>query len=174
MSSRVLVALVSVSAACAQQITAELTRKTSEVFAAYDKPGSPGCAVSVIRNGQPVFQKGYGSANLDYGIPITPSTVFHVASVSKQFTAAAILLLEQDGKLSIDDEIQKYVPELTSFGAPVTLRHLLYHTSGIRDQWHLLNISGWRYSRDLITDDDVLLVLSRQRDLNFEPGSEHM
>ena len=113
-------------------------------------------------------------ANLDHDVPLTPRSVFHVASVSKQFTAAAIHLLAQDGKLSLDDEVRKHVPELADFGEPVTIRHLLHHTSGIRDQWSLLGLAGWRYSRDLITDDDVMSLLSRQRELNFRPGERHL
>jgi CubicO group peptidase (beta-lactamase class C family) len=100
--------------------------------------------------------------------------VFHVASVSKQFTATAILLLAADGKLALDDDVRKFIPELPDFGHPVTIRHLAHHTSGIRDQWDLLGLAGWRYSRDLITDDDVLQLLSRQKDVNFTPGARHL
>jgi CubicO group peptidase (beta-lactamase class C family) len=94
--------------------------------------------------------------------------------MSKQFTAAAILLLEQDGKLSVDDDIRIYIPELPDFGAKITLRHLIHHTSGLRDQWDLLGLAGWRYSEDLITDEDVLAVMARQKDLNFKPGERHL
>jgi CubicO group peptidase (beta-lactamase class C family) len=90
-----------------------------------------------------------------------------VASVSKQFTAAAILLLAQDGKLSLDDDVHKYIAELPDFGAPITIRQLVHHTSGLRDQWALLGLVGWRYSLDLIADDDVMELTSRQKDLNF-------
>jgi CubicO group peptidase (beta-lactamase class C family) len=113
-------------------------------------------------------------ADLDHDIPITPSTVFHVASVSKQFTAASILLLAQEGKLSLDDDVRKYIPELPDFGQRITIRHLIHHTSGLRDQWDLLGLAGWRYSLDLITDEDVLSVIARQRDLNFRPGERHL
>lgn len=116
----------------------------------------------------------FGMANLDHDVPLTAASIFHVASVSKQFTAAAIVLLAQDGKLSVDDEVRQYVPELPDFGAKVTIRHLLHHTSGVRDQWSLLGFAGWRYSRDLITDDDVLSLLSRQKELNFIPGERHL
>jgi CubicO group peptidase (beta-lactamase class C family) len=104
-------------------------------------------------------------ANLDHDVTITPASVFHVASVSKQFTAAAIVLLAQDGELSLDDEVRKHVPELPAFDEPITIRHLVHHTSGLRDQWELLGLAGWRYSLDLITDQDVLDVMSRQQDL---------
>jgi len=113
-------------------------------------------------------------ADLDHNVPITPTTVFHVASMSKQFTAASIVMLAQEGKLSLDDPVRKYVTELPDFGSPITIRELVHHTSGLRDQWDLLGLAGWRYSLDLITDDDVLSVVSRQRDLNFPPGSRHL
>ena len=152
----------------------ELAAKVDKVFERMDKPASPGCALAVVRDGRVVYARGYGMANLDHDIVITPSTVFHVASVSKQFTAAAILLLAREGKLSLDDEVRKHVPELPDFGTTLTIRHLIHHTSGLRDQWELLILAGWRYSLDLITDDDVLQVMSRQKDLNFPPGSEHL
>jgi CubicO group peptidase (beta-lactamase class C family) len=113
-------------------------------------------------------------ADLDHDGKITPTTVFHVGSMSKQFTAASVLMLAQEGKLSLDDQAIKYVPELPDFGVPITLRHLLHHTSGLRDQWELLGLAGWRYSLDLITDADVLAVLSRQKALNFPPGSKFL
>jgi CubicO group peptidase (beta-lactamase class C family) len=148
--------------------------RVAAVFKDYTKPGSPGCTVGVYRGAGIVHTAAFGMANLDHDVPLTPASVFHVASVSKQFTAAAILLLAQDGKLSLDDDVRKHVPELPDFGKRLTLRHLVHHTSGIRDQWDMLNFSGWRYSRDLITDDDVLSVLSRQKDLNFTPGERHL
>ncbi len=113
-------------------------------------------------------------ADLDHDIPITPETVFHVASISKQFTAAAIILLAQEGKISLDDDVRKYITELPDFGVRITIRHLIHHTSGLRDQWSLLGLAGWRYSLDLITDDDVLDVMSRQKELNFTPGAEYV
>ena len=113
-------------------------------------------------------------ADLDHNVTITTATVFHVASMSKQFTAASILLLAQQGKLSLDDDVRKYIPELPDFGSVITIRHLIYHTSGLRDQWSLLQLAGWRYSLDLITDDDVMSVLTRQKDLNFKPGEKHV
>lgn len=149
-------------------------KRVNELFSEWDVPGSPGCAVSVSIDGKTAIARGYGSANLDYGIPITADTVFHVASVSKQFTAAAIALLVNEGRLSLDDDIRDYVPELPDFGEQITIRHLVHHTSGIRDQWELLELNGWRYSHDLITNDDVFRVLSRQKSLNFSPGEKHL
>jgi len=151
-----------------------LRERTDKVFAPWDSTVSPGCALSVMKDGQILYKRGYGMADLDHDIPITPETVFHVASISKQFTAAAILLLAQDGKLALDDEVHKYITELPDFGVPITIRHLIYHTSGLRDQWNLLGLAGWRYSLDLITDDDVMDLMSRQRDLNFKPGDKHV
>ena len=151
-----------------------LRDQTDKVFAKWDSTVSPGCALSVMQDGQIIYKRGYGMADLDHDVPITPETIFHVASISKQFTAAAIVLLAQDGKLSLDDDVHKYVTELPDFGARITIRHLIYHTSGLRDQWALLGLAGWRYSLDLITDDDVLELMSRQKDLNFQPGEKHI
>lgn len=148
--------------------------RVDKVFAKWDSTATPGCALSVIKDGQIVYKRGYGMADLDHDIPISTETVFHVASISKQFTAAAIVLLAQEHKLSLDDDVHKYIPELPDFGVPITIRQLIYHTSGLRDQWELLGLAGWRYSLDLITDDDVLEVVSRQKELNFRPGDQHV
>jgi CubicO group peptidase (beta-lactamase class C family) len=148
--------------------------QVDRVFARWDSPSSPGCALSVMKDGRVMYKRGYGVADLDHDIPITPETVFHVASISKQFTAMAILLLAQEEKLSLDDDVRKYISELPDFGVPITIRHLIYHTSGLRDQWALLDLAGWRYSLDLITDDDVLQLMSRQKELNFKPGEKSL
>jgi len=147
--------------------------KVDAVFARFAHPDSPGCILGVTRAGTLVYEKGYGMADLERDVPITPASIFHVASISKQFTAMAIMLLEQQGKLSIDDDVRKYVPELPDYGKRITLRHLLTHTSGIRDQWALLDIAGWRED-DLITEDDVMWAVTRQRSLNFNPGDEYL
>jgi CubicO group peptidase (beta-lactamase class C family) len=151
----------------------DLNAKVDSLFAEYDKPDSPGCALAIVQNGEVIYQRGYGMANLDYDIPITPDTVFHVASVSKQFTVMAILLLEADGKLSLDDDIRKYVPEIPDYGTTITIRHLIHHSSGLRDQWEILMLAGWEYSEDLITNRHVLNIASRQKELNFAPGEEY-
>src|SRR5580700_4926266 len=143
------------------------------VFTNWNKPDSPGAAIAVIEHGKTVYEKGYGSANLEYSIPIGPETIFHVASVSKQFTAMSIVLLERDGKLSIDDEVHKYLPELPRYDSPITLRNLLQHTSGIRDQWQTLATAGWSLE-DVITQDQILRMLFRQKELNFAPGSRYL
>ena len=148
--------------------------RVDALFASWTGPRAPGCAVSVMRGGELVFASGYGAANLEYDVPITPSTVFHVASVSKQFTALAVALLVADGEVSWDDDIRRYVPELPDFGAPITLRHLAHHTSGVRDQWAMLQMAGWRWGGDVIRQSDVLDLLSRQTALNFAPGRDHV
>jgi CubicO group peptidase (beta-lactamase class C family) len=136
---------------------------------------APGCALAVSRNGSVIFENGYGMANLETGTPITPASIFHVASVSKQFTAMAIMLLQRDGKLSVDDDIHKYLPEIPDYGQKITIRHLLNHTSGLRDQWELLIMArGGRFEENRITEGDVLEIVSRQKTLNFTPGSEYL
>lgn len=127
----------------------EIHSKIDKIFEGFNSTVSPGCALAAIQDGRVIYTRGYGMADLDHDIPIRPDSVFHVASVSKQFTDAAVILLAQDGKLSLDDDVRKYVPELPDFGAKITLRHLVHHTSGLRDQWSLLSLAGWRYSLDL-------------------------
>ncbi|MCY3844961.1 MAG: serine hydrolase [Acidobacteria bacterium] len=144
------------------------------IFAPWAGPDGPGCAVSVMEGGDIVFASGYGAANLEYGIPITPESVFHVASVSKQFTALAVALLASEGRLAWDDDVRRHVPEIPDYGVPITLRHLAQHTSGVRDQWSLLQMAGWRWGGDVITQGDVLDLLTRQTALHFRPGTEHL
>ena len=170
----VLIFSLGFAAASFAEDDADLRRATDAVFEDCDAPDSPGCAVAVMRDGAPVYRQGYGMANLEYGIPITPTSVFHVASVSKHVTAMGIFLLAQEGKLSLDDDIRKYVPEVPDFGTTITLRHLVHHTSGLRDQWSLLGMSGWRWEADVVTEGDVLDITSRQKALNFEPGAEYL
>lgn len=142
------------------------------LFADWDNPGSPGCALGVIQNGRFVYKKGYGSANLDWGIPITPSTRFYMASVSKQFVAAAIALLAQDGRLSLEDDIRTHLPELPEYEHPVTIRHLIHHTGGIKDLFPLLSVAGISVE-DLHSIEDILEVIVREPLLDFEPGTQH-
>lgn len=149
------------------------SQQVDEAFSIWDNAESPGAAVSIMKNGKTLYKKGYGLANLEYAIPNSPETIFHVASVSKQFTVFSILLLAQEGKLSLDDDIRKYIPEMHDFGKKITLRHLASHTSGLRDQWELLVLAGWRID-DVITQDQILKLAYRQTALNFEPGEEYM
>ena len=148
-------------------------KQIDQLFTAWNSLESPGAAVAVEKDGKVIFKKGYGSAELEYNIPITPQTVFHIASVSKQFTCFSILLLEKQGKLTINDDIRKYIPEVPDFGKVITLNHLMHHTSGLRDQWELLAMAGWRLD-DIITKDQILRIVSRQKGLNFNPGDEYM
>ncbi|MGB5238111.1 MAG: serine hydrolase domain-containing protein [Flavobacteriaceae bacterium] len=145
---------------------------THKIFEDFDSLEKPGVSVAVVRDGKIIYKNGYGSAHLEYDVPISPSTVFHVASVSKQFTVFAILLLQREGKLSLDDDIRKYIPEVPDFGAKISLRHLATHTSGLRDQWDLLRIGGWRMD-DVITTAHVLNLVSQQKELNFQPGEKY-
>lgn len=154
------------------QIQDSLREKVDAIFEKYKSPNTPGCAIALVKNGEIIYKKGYGTSNLEYGIPITPTSIFHVASISKQFTAAAIIMLSIEGKLSLNEDIRKYLPEVPDFGHVVTFNHLIHHTSGIRDQWDLQELAGWR-NGDLITEDDVLEMLHRQVALNFIPGSEY-
>ena len=147
--------------------------KVDQLFAVYDHQDSPGAAIGVVKDGELILKKGFGSANLEYDIPIGPSTVFHMASVSKQFTAFSIALLADRGKLSVTDDIRKYIPEVPDFGHPISLEQLIHHTSGMRDQWNLLAMAGWRLD-DVITREQVLKLVARQKDLNFNPGDEYL
>ena len=153
------------------QVTDSLTKKVDAIFAKYDKPNSPGCALAILKDGKTIYKKGYGRSNLEYGIAISPSSIFHVCSVSKQFTAAAIIKLSLEGKLSLNDDIREYIPEVPDFGHIITFNHLLHHTSGLRDQWDLKALAGWR-NDDVITERDIMEMLARQKALNFIPGDE--
>jgi CubicO group peptidase (beta-lactamase class C family) len=150
-----------------------MSARVDALFAAWNRADTPGCALAIVRDGKIVYEKGYGSANLEYGVPIRPTTIFHVASVSKQFTAMCVHLLAQEGKLALDEDVRKYLPELHDFGKTITIWHLLHHTSGLRDQWNLLTLAGWRMD-DVITEQDILRLVWRQRELNFAPGAEEL
>jgi len=154
----------------AQSQDESIERKIDSLFQKYNAE-TAGVAVGVVINGKLAFEKGYGMANLEYDIPITPKTVFHVASVSKQFTAFSIYLLESQSEISFDDDIRKYIPEIPDFGKTIKIKHLLYHTSGLRDQWGILALAGWRMD-DVITTEQILNLVSQQKDLNFETGSD--
>ena len=152
-------------------VTDSVEAAVDRVFAAYNHTGAPGCAVGVTRNGALVLAKGYGMANLDHGLAIRPTSVFETGSVAKQFTAATIVLLEQEGILSLEDPVRRWIPELTNLPPEVTLRALLHHTSGVRDYLPLMGLAGVR--EDWYTARDVLTMLARQRALTFTPGAGH-
>jgi CubicO group peptidase (beta-lactamase class C family) len=147
------------------------TKAADEVFADLSKPGSPGCALAVARGGKIIYKNGYGLANIEEGVLITPQTVFDIGSTSKQFTSASILLLEKQGKLSVGDDIRKYLPEIPDYGHKITILHLLNHTSGLRDYLTLFDLAGVN-TDSVTTDDDALAIIARQKALNFEPGSD--
>jgi CubicO group peptidase (beta-lactamase class C family) len=151
----------------------DFASRVDSVFSQYDNTRSPGCALGVMQDGDLVLARGYGMANLEHGIALSPTSVFRIGSTSKQFTAAAVVLLEQEGKLSLEDEIQRHLPEIQSYERPVTIRHLLNHTSGVRDYLTLMAVAGKR-DEDWYTDDDVLAMVARQRELNFLPGDEYL
>jgi len=164
---------IAASTAAAQQPLADsLARRVDGVFARFANPAAPGCAVGVYQNGAITYAKGYGSANIEYGVPITPKTPFISGSIAKQFTAAAIALLVEQGRLSLDDDVRKYIPELHDYGSRITVGHLVHHTSGLRDFWALVGAAGMRYD-DTYTSGDVLRLASRQKRLNFPPGTEY-
>lgn len=155
----------------AQALPDPIVKKVNSIFEYWNKTQSPGCVVGIVRNDTLIFSKGYGMANLEYAIPNSPETVYHLASVSKQFTAYAIVLLAQQGKLNLDDDIRKYLPWFPNLKQKITIRNLLNHTSGIRDQWQLLGISGTRID-DVITQEHIIKILSKQQALNFNPGDK--
>ena len=143
------------------------------VFEPFTRPGSPGCAVAVYKDGKIAYERGYGLASLEHDLPITPASVFYLGSVSKQFTAFAAALAIKDGRLSADDPIRKHLPELPEYTSKITVRHLLHHTSGLRDYNTLLSIAG-RRGDEAFDNATVLRITARQKKLNFEPGSEYL
>src|SRR5271154_7000150 len=157
-------------AASAQDVA---TEKVDQIFSVYDKPGSPGCSLGVIRNGDFIYRRGYGAASLELGVPLSSSSVFYVASVSKQFTAASVVLAAEQGYLSLDDDVRKYVPEIPAYGKPITFREMLHHTSGFRDILGLLFLAG-RNFEDIHPTPELLDLLSRQKALNYQPGDEFL
>ncbi|MEO7964712.1 MAG: serine hydrolase domain-containing protein [Gemmatimonadaceae bacterium] len=158
----------------AQRSAAAFQKDVDAIFQPYTATGSPGCIVGVDRPGVPFFAKGYGMANLEYDVPLTAQSISESGSVAKQFTAAAVALLQLDGKLSLDDDIRKYLPEVPDFGARITIRNLLTHTSGLRDQWALLGLLGRGPGQQVHTMDIILDLVTHQRELNFPPGSEYL
>jgi CubicO group peptidase (beta-lactamase class C family) len=148
-----------------------VTHRIDAVFARFT-PQGPGCEMGVFQNGRVTYAKGYGLANIEYGVPLTPATPMIMGSVSKQFTAASIALLVEQGRLSLSDEIHKYVPELADYGKPITINQLVHHMSGVRDFWALVDAAGMRPD-DGYTVDDILRLASRQKHLNFDPGAEY-
>ncbi len=148
--------------------------RVDKVFERYARQDCPGCALGIAQDGKVVYTHGYGMANLEYSAPITPATIFEAGSVSKQFTTGAIQILARQGKLSLDDDIRKYLPEVPDFGHKIAIRNLLNHTSGIRDQWELLTVMGRPPGSAVHTLEEILDLVSRQKELNFPPGDEYL
>jgi CubicO group peptidase (beta-lactamase class C family) len=165
--------LFAVHAASAQTLPTDINARLDGIFAAFNEGSTPGCAVAIGNGGRVVAQRAWGQANLEYGVPNTPATIFEAGSVAKQFTAAAVVLLALDGALSLDDDVRRYVPELPDYGWTITIRHLLNHTSGLRDWGSVAGISGWDRGERVHTHEHVLDIVSRQRALNYEPGREY-
>ena len=144
------------------------------LFADWITTETPGCAVGVGRSGKTLYERGFGLANLETNTPVTPATIFQAASIAKQFTAMSIMLLVRDGKLSLDDDIRKFIPELPDYGSRITIRNLLTHTSGLRDFFEMLILARGRFEEDRITEADMLDIVTRQKKLNFVPGEEYL
>jgi CubicO group peptidase (beta-lactamase class C family) len=166
----VAVALLSPVLLAAQE--PDLPSRIDRIFARYDR-NTPGCTVGLAKDGRTLYTQGYGSANLEYGVPLTAASVMESGSVAKQFTAAAVVLLQQDGKLALDDDIRKYLPEVPDFGRTITIRQLLTHTSGLRDQWGLLGIEGRGPGSQVHSPMTALDLVAHQKMLNFPPGTAY-
>lgn len=153
-------------------VTPEISREIDTLFARWNTTSLPGCTIGVSQAGQHIVSRAFGMANLEHGIALEPDTIIEAGSVSKQFTAAALLLLAQQGRISLDDPVRKYIPELPDYGAPLTVRHMMNHTSGLRDWGMIASIGGWPRTSRAYTHAHVLEIAGRQRALNFTPGSE--
>jgi CubicO group peptidase (beta-lactamase class C family) len=151
----------------------ERTDRVDKIFAPWDTTTSPGAALAIIKDGQIIYERGYGLAKIEDGIVMAPSRLFDIASVSKQFTAACIALLAKQGKISLDDDVHKYIPALPKYQNPITIKHLIYHTSGLRDYTGLLELAGYRSGLDSTDINDALQIIYRQKSLNHLPGDDH-
>ena len=166
-----IVLLLSISTVSTAVASDAAAPNVDQLFATFDRPGSPGCSVGVIRNGRFVYRKSFGYASLELGVPLTPQSVFYVGSVSKQFTAASVVLAAEQNYLSLDDDVRKYIPELPDYGHPVTLHQMLHQTSGFRDFFDLLALSGGNPA-EIGSPADILKLIVRQKGLNNVPGAE--
>ena len=155
------------------QISSVERTKVDEVFKPWNSNSSPGAALGIIKNGKLVYARGYGMADLEHNIPITDTTIFYIGSVSKQFVTMCVLLLEEQGKLSLDDRVQKYLPDFPEYNAPLTIRNFIHHTSGVRDNLTLWDLAGNDYLND-IDKDEMYQLIKRQKELNFTPGEKYL
>jgi len=149
------------------------TTKVDEILQDHNHSDSPGCSVAVYRDGQTIFSKGYGLASLELQVPNSPQTVFYIGSVSKQFVAASIVLAARQGHLSLDADINKFLPEIPDYGETITVRHLIHHTSGLRDYLGLMYLGGYHFE-NVYTDEWIIELIARQKALNFQPGERHL
>lgn len=167
-----LLCLLSASMLKCQPKPDRVASRIDSIFSKYNNKTGPGLAAGVVQNGKVIFTKGYGLANLEYDIPNTPASIFDIASVSKQFAGLAISTLVQEGKISLTDDIHKYVPEVPDFGRTITIDHLVHHTSGLRDWPEGLNVAGWRWD-ETFSFKDILRMVKHQKELDFEPGARY-
>ncbi len=181
MNTKVFLALISIVASVSTAVAQVPDREKVIAGAerAFEKAAksntgpAPGCSVGVSLNGQSVFEKAFGLAEMEHNIPNTPQTIFESGSVAKQFTAAALILLQQDGKLNVDDPVRKYIPELPEYEKPVTIRHILTHTAGLRDWGSVMALTGVGRGDRVVSQAVALDVIYRQKYLDFVPGAEY-
>lgn len=167
------VLLVLLTLAAAPLAADEKTDRVDKVFAPWDSTTSPGAALAVVQDGAIIYERGYGMAKIEDGLVMTPRKVFDIGSVSKQFTAACLAFLVREGQVAVTDDIRKYIPEFPVYAKPVTVEHLLHHTSGIRDYNTLLELAGFRDDSDCPTNEESLDIICRQKALNYAPGEEY-
>jgi CubicO group peptidase (beta-lactamase class C family) len=167
--------LTLVSGAFAANLAAppDARAKVDKIFERYNRTDSPGCVAGATIDNANVLTAAYGMADLEHGIALAPESILEPGSIAKQFTAAAVLLLVQQGKLALDDPVRKYIPEVPDYGTPITIRHLINHTSGLRDWGSVEGIAGWPRTTREYTHAHVLEIVSRQRVLNYPPGAEY-
>lgn len=165
--------LLSVPALAQRQPSQNAQASMDAIVAPLVTADGPGCAIAGSRKGAPIASESFGLADVEHAIPITPGTIFEAGSVSKQFTAAAVLVLVEEGRIATSDDVRKYLPELPDYGTPITIDHLLSHTSGLRDWGAVAMLGGWERGTRAYTNDDVLRIVARQRALNYLPGTEY-
>ena len=169
----ILVLFVSIAATPPLAAQSSLEGRVDSVFRQYASTESPGCVIGVAQHGRVLLERAYGMADLERGVALTPASILEAGSVSKQFTAAAVLLLARDGKLTLDDPVRRWVPELPEVMQPITLRHMLHHTSGLRDWGSIAGVGGWPRNTRALDHTGVLQIIARMRELNFPPGTEY-
>ena len=147
--------------------------RVDELFSEWSNTNSPGCALAVIKEGKIIHKRGYGMADLEHDVPIRPSSVFYIGSVSKQFVAACMLLLDEQGKIDLDEDVRTYIPEFPDYGYKITIRNLIHHTSGVRDNLTLWELVG-RSHLEEIPEEEIFDMICRQKELNFKPGTQYM